>query len=175
MNADSSSALLTVRDRGDVVYATTPAPAFTTPPTPLRMTPPTLESADVKLRVEALRGVDNGLGPGLDDGDTLAVSMRGRDGVAFLCDDALTVRTLLAIGSSSSLDPEAVDAGSVASASAAAEVVCPIRCRGCFLCHLPHPPSPPPALPPLIAPIHGCPNPSFPPVQVTSKGSLIPR
>ena len=45
------------------------------------------------------------------------------------------------------------------------------RCKGCLLNHLAQPPD----SDPMMAPIKGCPTPSFPPVQTNSKGSLTPR
>lgn len=193
-------------------YPTTPAPALTTPPTPFFTTPPTPARADVRLRVEVRRyaPLESGEGPGLAedevltrgvgvDGDTgfdtdtgrlcpfipPVVSIGARDGRGAA--GPFTVSTLLAIGSSSSLDvlalspspsAEAIDSDGVGNSPAGLAsdpVVWLVRCKGCFLCHLPQPPSPPPTLPPRIAPIQGCPNPSLPPVQVTSNGSLIPR
>jgi len=45
------------------------------------------------------------------------------------------------------------------------------RCKGCLVDHLAQPPN----SDPVMAPIQGCPTPSFPPVQTNSKGSLTPR
>jgi hypothetical protein len=126
-------ALLALLVLSPLPYPTTPAPALTTPPTPFLTAPPTPAKAEVRLRVDERRYAtpDNGEGPGRAEDDVLTrgAGVDGETGfdtdttlrpwrcaapvVSIGCRDGLgaeeeegpfTVKTLLAIGSSSSLD-----------------------------------------------------------------------